>query len=170
MSKKATAAILIAAAMSTPAVAQDWTFKEIKDAMTDAKRGIATLATDQGLVVVKCDDEAPQDMYIHVITKKYLGGTNKFRQTLTRVDENQPSSDEWFYDTSSAMISKKDRVEDLTRQFGVAKKIAFRFTTYDGGTEDAVFTAGNGGHEAIAKAYASCGHSFGGQDAAGAAK
>lgn len=149
----------IAIMLSAPAHAA-WEFKILEDPMTDARRGIASVMGDEGLLVVKCDSNGPESLYISIISKHYLGGTSRSRSrdVRFRIDRGTPQSISASHDGSSASIfdlqpGKAGGV--FLSQILDARELVVQVTSFDYDSYTIVFDT-TGARSAVEKAASAC--------------
>lgn len=137
--------LVVATALAGPAQTQpkepqekhgNFTLRIITDPMSDASRGIlASQATDDITMVVKCDTNGPGTLYVSFIAKSYLGALrNSSREIKYRLDAAPPESILAFYDgrTANVLDLKPGTTEGrwFARLLG-ASKLTVQLTSYD---------------------------------------
>lgn len=143
--------------LATGAQAASWDFREIKDPISDARRGISSLDGDGGSVIVKCDSNGPTSIYVEILSNKYLGAVeNAERGVMMRIDDGPVSNDTWYYDGRTAVILNNRQAVSTAARLASAKKIVFRLTDYEGAFVDMVLTS-DGNNSAVRQAFQSCG-------------
>ncbi len=148
-------ALSLQAAGEGPAV---WTFEEVSDPLSDARRGIAQVEGDgRSGLVVKCDSGG-RGMYVHLLSEEFLGGDgvrSDVRNLTYRVDQRPPVTRRWTHKDAWAAALGRDAgpvIADLMN----GESIFIRATRYDYRSVDMRFSL-VGAREAISKAYEACG-------------
>lgn len=137
-----------------------WRFEEVTDPVTDAKRGIASMTGDQGAVAIKCDQNGPDSIYVHVVARKYLGALrNARRSVVVRLDDGPLQNYSWYHDKADAIFTDDIAAPTLALRLAYAKKIVIRMTTYEGEYVDLLFTS-NGDGTPVERAFATCGQTM----------
>jgi hypothetical protein len=155
------AVVAVLGASAGAAHAAGWRYEMIKDPITDAARGMAALDGPAGAIAVKCDKNGSDVMYLHFISNSYLGSLRyKFRNAILRIDDGELKNLNLYHDGRSAILPSGDKqVAPLAGALGSAKKIAMRFTDYQGNFVDMVFEA-DGDPTNIKKAFETCGQAW----------
>ena len=74
-----------------------WSYEELRDPITDARRGIASLQTDAGMLIIKCDENGPTSIYVEVVPTKYLGREAGSRgRVVVRFGAQAPQEQSWI--------------------------------------------------------------------------
>lgn len=147
----------LALSITTPAFAA-WEARDIIDPMTDAKRPIRVLTNDSGdALIIKCDQPGKNQVYVHLISRQYLGGIRRsYRHLFYRFDEQEPVRDNWSYHAREALaIQGQVDVGRFLSGLAGARKLAIRATTYEMGQVDMTFDA-TGAEQRIREVYAGC--------------
>lgn len=116
------------------AVSAEWKYSETKDAMSDSKYARTFADGDTGALGVKCDAPGPNSLYIHYVSKEYLGGRGgnaARREMMVRFDEDAPTSGMWTYDGRAAILTDDKAVWAFVARLERSKQVALRGTTYD---------------------------------------
>jgi hypothetical protein len=152
---------LLAVSIAAPAQAE-WSYDEVVDPITDARRPIVTLSNDTGdTIVLKCDAPGRRSVYVQLIARSYLGGgggRSARRQLIYRFDSQAPVQEAWTYDGRWAAAGGSSLGGDIANflsGLSRAEKVAFRALTYDLAFVDMVF-APAGAADAIGKVYSDC--------------
>lgn len=156
------AALFIAAA----SIGANWEYSETVDAMSDKKyaRAFAGTPAEEGRFGLKCDAPGPSSLYLHFISKEYLGGgggRGAFRRLMVRIDKDDPVETEWFYDGRSAILSsanpaKERMVWAIVDRLRTGSSISIRAWDYEFAQHDASIAIAGGG-SSFDKVIASCG-------------
>jgi hypothetical protein len=153
---------------STAAHAQDdmtpmgaWRFKVVSDPMTDASRGIAVTDLKNTIeLVVKCDSDGDNTLYMSFISDDYLGGTSSDRNRAIsyRLDGAPAQSISGWYDGKSANILKLSPTNEggrLLKAVSNTTKLTVQLSDFDGGSHVAVIDT-TGAKAAILKVAQTC--------------
>lgn len=127
------AALIAALAFSSHAAAE-WKYGETADAITDKKYARTVAEGDTGTIIVKCDAPGPDSIYLHYVSKEYLGGRGgrpAGRDLTVRFDADEPITKNWIYDGRSAILTEDAQVWPLIHRLETAKKMAVRAQTYE---------------------------------------
>lgn len=142
-----------------------WAFTQSTDPITDAKRGFASVASDDGSeIVIKCDRNGYGSVYVSIISSTFLGRPTRYGSTVQmRFDSGDPRRREVNQHDNTATIADSQfygREAMFNREFVMmvskSRKLAVRATRYDGREVDMVFDVSGSG-EAIDKVYHICG-------------
>ncbi len=115
------------------AVSAEWKYSETKDAMSDSRYARVFADGDTGAIGIKCDAPGPNSLYLHYVSKEYLGGSggsSASRDLLYRFDEDAPVTSYWRYDGRGAIMTNDKQVWAFIARLERAKKLAIRATTY----------------------------------------
>lgn len=127
---------------ATDAAAGDaWQFEVVVDPITDAKRGMASVQGDGGLLVVKCDS-GRRDMYVHLISKTYLGGRGgswDSRNLTYRIDSEAPVTRRWMHNGSEAALFRADAQPLIAELSRGSSRVVIRATTFEYQSVDMIF-------------------------------
>lgn len=157
MIKKSILAML--ALFSSPSFAA-WSYKELRDPITDQTRGIASTSVDDTSLTVKCDGSQPRSVYVQIHFSKYIGrGLKAFRSVEYRVDKNQPQIATAYHNDNFVLFMNgplgNDR-DKILSGIAAGSKFAIRVTTFEGQQLTSVIDI-DGGREVIEKVIAACG-------------
>lgn len=153
--------LLFAIGASCAASAASWSYEEVKDPISDAKRGIAVLPGDGGKIIVKCDDNGPRSIYVEVLADKYLGATDNMRRAvIMRLDDGALVTTDWLHDGATAITDGGDAGLATAVAVSSAKKVVFRLSTFDGDEVDVVATS-DGDSTSVRHAFETCGETDG---------
>lgn len=163
--------LAIASSLHCSAIADDgakrpeigkWLFEEFSDPMTDFKRPIATLLSDdKGMLTIKCDSPGKNSVYAAISSAKYLGGgglSAELREVTFRFDGGTPTTDLWKYNENYAFVSDNrfdHRFSKFLQALKPTKKLVVRLTTYRGETVDHIFNV-DGSADTVAKVFDGC--------------
>jgi len=141
-----------------------WEYELVEDPMSDAKRGISSLSdqTGKAMIVIKCDRNGTNSLYMSMISSEYLGGAvsrDRYRTIDYRFDDGPVQSLNAVYDGRVASVlsfAPKTRESDFLKAFERSGKVAIRVTSYDYKSYTYVFNlAGSLG--AVEKSARACG-------------
>lgn len=159
--------ILLAGFLTTSALAQQgdllgaWHFRTITDPMSDASRGIAaTDAKNEITLVVKCDSNGANELYMSFITNHYLGGSgsDRYRHLSYRIDGSPVQTIAAIYDGKSANIIdvKSDNAGgNLLKAIAGSSKLTVQVADFEGETYTSVIDT-TGAKAAIGKTATVC--------------
>ncbi|WP_312139269.1 hypothetical protein [Brevundimonas sp.] len=141
------------------ASAQDgWTYREVTDPITDARRGIASVNGDNGsMLVVKCDSDG-SGMYMHLIASEYLGGDGRGferRALIFRVDQNAPVTQQWHHRDNDAIVRNQRDLFNAVKEMIEGERVHVRATRYDSRRVDMSFSL-DGAKDAMRQAFEAC--------------
>lgn len=138
-----------------------WSFHTLVDPMSDASRGIAATSVSEIVtLVVKCDDNGNNTVYLDFISSKFLGalGDRHMRPVKYRLDDGPPTTVDAYYDKTSATVLSVKAGTDGARFFSNlsrAQKLVAQVSTYEGETYTSVIDV-TGAHEALQKVAVTC--------------
>lgn len=151
---------LLAASLGGQAAAQTWRYDEVKDPITDAKRGIAYITDGKRTLAVKCDRNGDDVMYLQISVDQFIGDIQMVtRNVIVRINDGELQADKWSHDDTTAVLTRPMRVASYVYQLSTAKTIALRLTTHDFHNVDVVFKP-VGGAAPLKMAYSTCGQDF----------
>lgn len=154
-------ALALVSQTDKPEAIGEWNLRIITDPMSDAVRGIASTGDANDLtVVVKCDSNGNDTLYISIISKSYLGGTsrNSRRDIGFRIDGAPAEKIVGYYDgrTANILTTKvgSDGGSFLTRLSNTSK-LTLQVSDFDYKTYAAVIDT-TGAKAAIRKVATAC--------------
>jgi hypothetical protein len=164
-----TLACLALAMISTGALAQDkrtvigaWGFEVVSDPMTDARRGIAATDIKNTItLIVKCDGNGQNTVYMSFLSDDYLGGTSssKYRDISYRLDGAPAQTITGWYDGKTANLldlKPTNAAGRFLKAVAGTNKLTIQLTDFEGASHVAVIDT-TGGKTAILKVAETCG-------------
>ena len=177
-----TVALMLVGATAASAQTTRWSFKTIVDPITDARRGIAAIESQEVMtrgmsasealntagsnihsnarymLVVKCDFEA-RGVYVSLASPR---GMSRGESSVTqRFDAGIPTTKIWSNSGTSVSLFSPDDVLTFVAGAMQATRIALRIRDADGGgPADTVTFTGAGAARAISQVYQACGQSL----------
>jgi len=135
----------------------EWEVTTIVDPITDQGRAMAFLPGDGGRLGIKCDEPAPDGIYIHFLSSDYLGGDFDRRSVTIRFDQDAPTQQIWSFKDSSAVQTSDREAMAFARRVVSAERVVVRGSSYRGEERTGIFaTGGSGAREAISRVFEVC--------------
>lgn len=156
-------AVVCLTVIAGAAIAQEmpWQIQTATDPITDKMTASAYIVSGKDIIGIKCDEAGPEAVYIHFVSKKYLGRSNSdeiYGPVIYRFDSDEPIKSSWYYSSHSTGLFK-DAANIFVKRLVTAKKLAIRAYAYDYSSVDVVFNLPSN-PAPIREVYAKCGQDF----------
>lgn len=110
-----------------------WNYIQLDDPFDDSHRAIVVkLESSENGVVVKCDKQGRDSLYIGFLTNNYIGSSSSRRSDAKiRVDKNQVIESKITPDGRYAYIFDDGVTEKVLREMIAGEEVFFRVITFD---------------------------------------